>query len=154
MFSKGLVLVNPFGDDMREAVAISEITGNSYIYFDAESGSDSLEVDEVQLTSRQALLLFKGGLKDTSATAISPLSPGSFALYPSPSKEIVHIEFPDHSLSGNHPVELIDITGGRSIVSAEFTHGKTTLDISSMSPGFYFVHLCAQYRPGKLIILK
>jgi hypothetical protein len=63
-----------------------------------------------------------------------------FRVFPNPARDKIRIEFRD-AISGPIRLQIIDITG-RSVLSiVNFSKINNPLDVSSLSPGIYWVRL-------------
>jgi len=73
-----------------------------------------------------------------NSTAIETISTGNISIYPNPATDKVTITFNGFT---NQAVELsIFDTKGQVVISETFS-GKTTLDVSSLQPGMYYIRI-------------
>ncbi len=135
-FSKGLVLVNPFSQDMTQSIAISSITGNSDVYIDPENGNN--QVVSVQLNSREAMLL----LNENTASFDDVRKP--VTVYPNPVDDILYLNInPSYVNNGKLVVEIYNLQGVRvrSKSINNISNGATRVNTERLSSGVYFIRL-------------
>ena len=133
-FSKGLVLINPFSNDMSQSVTISSITGDGEVYLNPEDGDN--QVTSVQLKSRETMLL----LKDNTAS-IDDFE-NQISMYPNPVKDILNLNLKNSKLNLEKvSIEIYNIQGMRVHFQESDLRNDKSIEIKTqkLSTGVYFV---------------
>ena len=148
-FSKGLVLVNPFKNDMTIPVDISSVTGTDTLYVDPENGNSL--VTSVQLKSREALILMKS--KDQDVAVHNPFQEkGILRLYPVPTKDELFLNVVNtKAIKESASVRVY--SNGKVVYqeSVHFNSGETNINISHLPAGIYFVRVEGVQAVGKFV---
>jgi hypothetical protein len=69
-------------------------------------------------------------------SGVDELSEGTLALYPNPASDFITIENSDANV--RYMIDVLDVTG-KLVLKGESVQGKTSLDVSSLDKGYYFI---------------
>lgn len=123
------------------------------IYISGTPGSNDLGITEAILMATD---LFGEEIADTfeievlEATLIESISDNQFTIYPVPADEIIYLQSPEKDLI-NCSVEFFDIDGKMIKTSGIIENNILKLNVSSLSPGFYYLKIwsddhCMSYK--------
>lgn len=139
-FSNGIVLINPFQNDMPTEIPLDQITTGNYTFFDPENNNEI--VSQIKLKSREAkLLLFE---PNTVGFKYNKTSLSKIEVYPIPAHDLLVIKMSSSDILLNKIsfTEIIDQTGRAcKVTPASFENGNAVIDISTLNPGIYFLRV-------------
>jgi hypothetical protein len=153
-FSNGIVLVNPFADDMVSDVQLSTLGEAGKTYVDPENNYS--EVKSVKLKAGESkILLIKQintGLHQTGIRKNFSLN-----VYPVPSSDNVTIGFEPIREANSNGVKLMvfDTTGIKVYENqVEQSMGTFTVSVRDLKPGLYFVTVPEWKASARMVVLR
>jgi hypothetical protein len=153
-FSNGIVLVNPFADDMVSDVQLSTLGEAGKTYVDPENNYS--EVKSVKLKAGESkILLIKQintGLHQTGIRKNFSLN-----VYPVPSSDNVTIGFEPIREANSNGVKLMvfDTTGIKVYENqVEQNMGTFTVSVRDLKPGLYFVTVPEWKASARMVVLR
>ncbi|MEX0811959.1 MAG: T9SS type A sorting domain-containing protein [Chitinophagales bacterium] len=78
---------------------------------------------------------------DEDTVSVRTIDDPEFILYPNPAKDQIHIQAPDEY--SESPFRVFELTG-KTVLSGKLHVSLTSLDLSGLSPGLYFVNIAAE----------
>lgn len=80
---------------------------------------------------------------DISPTGVQQVTTGSVVVYPNPVSATLHLSY---SNPGNEPcsLQLYDISGKAALTIPAATENKTTIDVTGVAPGVYYLELITE----------
>jgi hypothetical protein len=153
-FSNGIVLVNPFAEDMVSDVQLSTLGEAGKTYVDPENNYS--EVKSVKLKAGESkILLIKQintGLHQTGIRKNFSLN-----VYPVPSSDNVTIGFEPIREANSNGVKLMvfDTTGIKVYENqVEQNMGTFTVSVRDLKPGLYFVTVPEWKASARMVVLR
>ena len=128
-------------DGQRDLVAIDALDVGNHINdvrTNEYGGLTNWRALDRPLNPRETIVIFLNAAT-TGTEEVEPDSEAQFAVYPNPASDFITVEYKENqSVSGD--VTVISANGSL-IMNSPVTDIKTTLDISAMAPGMYFVRV-------------
>jgi hypothetical protein len=150
-FSHGLVLINPFKNDMTVPVTIASITGNDSIYYDPDN--NNLTMLTVQLKSRESLILLKSDADPTDIREVMADQSTELTIYPVPARQLVNFQVVGiPGVEGLHEVIVYSTDGLAQSRMVHFEHGNAQLSLTGIKPGLYAVFIPRLNIRGRLMV--
>lgn len=150
-FSNGLVLVNPFKNDMNTPVSINSITGNDSIYYDPDNNNQTMLT--VHLKSRESLILLKSDADPVNFVNAPEIQSKDILLYPIPAREKINIQITGNlNLEGNQKLTIYSSHGQVQSKIICFNDGIAELQLSGIKPGIYIISIPAVNLRNRFIV--
>jgi len=152
-FSNGIVLINPFSNDMNVAVPINQIGEKDKMYIDPENQNE--EVTLVKLKSRESKILLLKPI-NTGIHEIREINK-NIKIYPVPSRDKVSLEIEGYQMHNEKQISIeLFCQTGEKIKSFLISNNTGSLDFSikDVKPGIYFVSIPELGVLGKVIKME
>jgi hypothetical protein len=150
-FSNGLVLVNPFKNDMTVPVPIASISGNDSIYYDPDNDNQTMLT--VQLKSRESLILLKSDEYPNDIPEVMANQSPELTIYPVPARQLVNFQVLGiPGVEGLHEVIVYSTDGLAQSRMVHFENGNAQLSLTGIRPGLYLVFVPQLNIRGRLMV--
>jgi hypothetical protein len=150
-FSNGLVLVNPFKNDMTVPVTIASITGNDSIYYNPDNNNQTMLT--VQLKSTESLILLKSDSDPTDIQEVIVDQSPELNIYPVPARHSVNIQVSViPNVEGAHEVIIHTTDGLAQSRMVHFEHGNAQLSLTGLKPGLYSLSIPRLNLSGRIMV--
>jgi hypothetical protein len=153
-FSNGIVLVNPFANDMVSDVQLSTLGELGKTYVDPENNYS--EVKSVKLKAGESKILLIKQV-NTSLNQTGVRKNFSLNIYPVPSSDKVTIGFDPIREANSNGVKLMvfDTTGIKVYENqVEQNMGTFTVSVRDLKPGLYFVTVPEWKASARMVVLR
>ena len=147
-FSNGIVILNPFLNNMTTAMDINLITGDQRFYVDPENNNEP--VTSVKLDSREAKILL---VADNTPVHDAVLKKRGLMVYPAIVNNTLTLSFNDANIFSNNKIIYIYAVSGKLVRQHPIVMGIHTqqLNVSDMKPGVYFIRISGTDSTEKFI---